>query len=177
MRFTSPHPALHLPPEQEANLPRFLLEAAKTSERAQQPILFPPSHQSVFAARPQAKPLSLRAIADLAYGIAYGLLQGKLGSRPFEKGDVIAVYSPNQVSTPSAGLLNTRYPLAHHPLAPLHTARLCSHRAGHSAGRRHYGVVQPLLQAQRARPSAAHDRRFGGVDGKLRWSAEDGAGG
>lgn len=110
MRFRSPHPALHLPPEQEANLPRFLLEPAKTSERAQQSILFPPPHQSVFAARPQAKPLSLKAIADLAYGIAYGLLQGKLGSRPFQKGDVIALYSPNQVSMPSAGLLNTRQP-------------------------------------------------------------------
>ncbi|PWN31755.1 acetyl-CoA synthetase-like protein [Meira miltonrushii] len=99
MIFKSPHPTLDLPQGEEAVLPRFLLDPAQTSDRSTQPILYPPpSSGKAFTSRPNAKALSLKNMCELAYGIANGLINGKLdqGNQPFEKGDVIAIYSPNQ---------------------------------------------------------------------------------
>lgn len=99
MIIKSPHPTLNLPQGEEAVLPKFLLDPAKTSDRSTQPILYPPpSSGKAFKARPNAKALSLKDMSELAYGIANGLIKGKLdgGKQTFEKGDVIAIYSPNQ---------------------------------------------------------------------------------
>ncbi|MCO5585057.1 hypothetical protein L7F22_038989 [Adiantum nelumboides] len=99
MIFQSPHPTLDLPEGGEAILPKFLLDPAQTSDRSTQPILYPPpSSGKAFRSRPNAKPLSLKDMSELAYAIANGLIDGKLdqGKKSFEKGDVIAIYSPNQ---------------------------------------------------------------------------------
>ena len=97
MIFKSPHPILDLPQGEEAILPKFLLDPIHSSDRSTQPILYPPSSSGkAFTSRPNAKALNLKDISSLAYGIANGLLQGKLTNSPFKKGEVIAIYSPNQ---------------------------------------------------------------------------------
>lgn len=114
MRFFSPHADLHLPPA-DTTLAGLLLapvarqkeqgegapSASSSSSRIDTPFLYPSPTNKALVGRPQAAPLSLRETHARAYRLAKGLLDGRLGGEPFQKGDVVAFYASNQVSTPA----------------------------------------------------------------------------
>lgn len=97
MLFPSPFPTLVLPPE-ETTLPHFLLDV-RDPRRTAEPLLYPPPPSSPFhAGRPLASALSLDGLRKKAYRTGKSILLGAMDSQtaPFQKGDVVAIYSPNQ---------------------------------------------------------------------------------
>jgi 4-coumarate--CoA ligase len=98
MIFTSHHSTLCLPPEEDSNLPHFLLDVPASARTAAE-LLFPPPRGSPFSSnRPSSSPLSLDAVRRKAYQTAKCIIQGAMDgkSTAFKKGDVVAIYSPNQ---------------------------------------------------------------------------------